>query len=311
MSSRWNRARKWLIFWCLFIGVGAVAGAAGMFADTSGAAMGMDAMLPYFQKLPFADVLFKNYLFPGIALLLVNGLTNLTAAALLFRKTKTGVVLGGVFGVTLMLWICIQFYIFPLNFMSSIYFIFGLCQAVTGYACYVFYCQEHMDFDPANYSHIAEKSPVLVVYFSRLGSTRKVAYACAERLHAQLFELKTVEPTAGTGGFWWCGRFGLHRWPMEISELPPQLEHCEQVVVCTPVWVFSVCAPVRDFLAKARGKLKNVSYIAVHFNPVVPKGLYDTMDGLCGAKHQNAVSVTNRFGRLRCKQQTHAATPTP
>ena len=47
-----------------------------MLLDPSGRALGMDAMLPYFQVLPFADVLF---------------------------------------GVTLMLWICIQFYMFPPN----------------------------------------------------------------------------------------------------------------------------------------------------------------------------------------------------
>ena len=65
--------------------------------------MGMDSMLPYFQVLPFADILLQNYLFPGIALLIVNGLTNLVAALLLLRKKKIGVVLGGVFGVTLMM----------------------------------------------------------------------------------------------------------------------------------------------------------------------------------------------------------------
>ena len=65
--------------------------------------MGMDSMLPYFQVLHFADILFQNYLFPGIALLIVNGLTNLVAALLLLRKKKIGVVLGGVFGVTLMM----------------------------------------------------------------------------------------------------------------------------------------------------------------------------------------------------------------
>ena len=65
--------------------------------------MGMDSMLPYFQVLPFAAILFQNYLFSGIALLIVNGLTNLVAALLLLRKKKIGVVLGGVFGVTLMM----------------------------------------------------------------------------------------------------------------------------------------------------------------------------------------------------------------
>ena len=43
----------------------------------------MDAMLPYFQKLPFADKVFQDFRFSGWALLIVNGLTNLTAAVLL------------------------------------------------------------------------------------------------------------------------------------------------------------------------------------------------------------------------------------
>ena len=49
----------------------------------------------------------------GRALLIVNGLTNLTAAGLLLAEKRAGVTLGGLFGVTLMLWICIQFYMFP------------------------------------------------------------------------------------------------------------------------------------------------------------------------------------------------------
>ena len=135
-TSRFNIARKWLIFWTLFIGIGAVGGALCMIIDPSGKTMHMDEMLPYFQVLPFAKVLFQNFLFSGFALQIVNGLTNLTAAVLLLKKKKLGVILGGIFGVTLMLWICIQFYMFPLNFMSTIYFVFGLCQAITGYAAW-------------------------------------------------------------------------------------------------------------------------------------------------------------------------------
>ena len=132
--SRYETARKLLIFWTLFVGIGAVAGGLSMIIDPTGKALGMDGMLPYFQVLPFADILFRDLLFSGFALLIVNGLTNLTAAVLLLKGKKTGVILGGIFGVTLMLWICIQFYMFTLNFMSTAYFIIGLCQAVTGYA---------------------------------------------------------------------------------------------------------------------------------------------------------------------------------
>ena len=101
--SRFQTARKLLIFWTFFIGLGAVAGAATMLIDPSGRALGMDAMLPYFQVLPFAEVLFQNFIFSGWALLIVNGLSNLTTACLLLAKKKAGVVLGGIFGVTLML----------------------------------------------------------------------------------------------------------------------------------------------------------------------------------------------------------------
>lgn len=138
MNSRYAATCRALLFWTLFIGLGAVAGATGMLSDPSGRAMGMDAMLPYFQDLPFAEVLFRDLTLSGFALLIVNGLTNLTAAALLFVKKKAGVVLGGLFSVTLMLWICIQLYMFPLNFMSTAYFFFGLCQALTGYAACFF-----------------------------------------------------------------------------------------------------------------------------------------------------------------------------
>ncbi|MBQ6076372.1 MAG: hypothetical protein IJK86_09530 [Lachnospiraceae bacterium] len=107
-----------------------------MILDPSGKLLHMDSMLPYFQKLPFADVLFQDLLFSGFALLIVNELTNLTAAVLLLRKKRLGVILGGIFGITLMLWICFQFYMFPLNFMSTAYFLFGLCQAITGFAAW-------------------------------------------------------------------------------------------------------------------------------------------------------------------------------
>lgn len=101
-SNRYSRSQiagRWLLFWTLFIGIGAVGGASMMLLDPSGKAMGMDAMLPFFQVMPLAEYLYQDFLFPGIALLIVNGLTNLTAAVLLLLKKKCGVVLGGVFDV--------------------------------------------------------------------------------------------------------------------------------------------------------------------------------------------------------------------
>ena len=92
MKSRFEKARKWLLFWTLFIGIGAVGGSACMLFDPSGKLLGMDAMLPFFKKLPLADILFADFTFSGYALLIVNGLTNLTAAGLLLGRRYAGAV---------------------------------------------------------------------------------------------------------------------------------------------------------------------------------------------------------------------------
>ncbi len=296
-KSRFAVARNFLIFWTLFIGIGAVAGAVGMFVDPSGKAMGMDGMLPYFQKLPFADVLFRDLLFSGIMLLIVNGLTNLTAATLLFMKKKAGVISGGIFGVTLMLWICIQFYMFPLNFMSTIYFIFGFLQAVTGYAAWVFKKQEDFGVDINDYPNIGTNSKLLVVYFSRLGYVKKKAFEEANRTGALVYEVKSTEKTDGTAGFWWCGRYGMHRWGMPIEPISVDLTKFEKVTICSPIWVFALSAPIREFCKKASGKINSADYILVHHTNGTYENAANEMDELLKIRRSSFRTITCRKGK--------------
>lgn len=294
--SRYTHARHWLIFWTLFIGIGAVAGALGMLLDPSGRAVGMDAMLPYFQALPFAKVLFQDFTFSGYALLIVNGLSNLTAAVLLLARKKAGVILGGIFGITLMLWICIQFYMFPLNFMSTAYFIFGLCQAITGYAAYVFQKQESFSVNIADYPNIGTNSRRLVVFFSRMGYVKKQAYQEANRLGAEVYEIRSTEKTSGTPGFWWCGRYAMHGWDMPIQLVAIDISAYDHVTICFPIWVFSLAAPVRCFCRQAAGKIREADYISVHFTKGLYKNAADEIDRLLGLTRTQYRSVQCRMG---------------
>lgn len=124
--------RRVLLFWCWFIGLGALMGGTWFLIDPSGKSMfGMDQALASFQVLPFSDILFQNFTFPGIALILVNGVTQLATAVLLHKNRPVAVQLGAACGILLMLWICIQFVIFEFNFMSTAYFVFGLLEMLT------------------------------------------------------------------------------------------------------------------------------------------------------------------------------------
>ncbi len=299
MKSRFKTAGRLLIFWTLFIGIGAIAGAIGMIYDPTGKSMGMHEMLPYFQKLPLADVFFTDLIFPGVALFLVNGAPNIIAAILLLAKKKSGVICGGIFGITLMLWICIQFYMFPANFMSTIYFIFGFLQAATGYAAWVFLKQEQFTVNEEDYPNIGKTADRLVVYFSRMGYVKKIAMQEADRTGAQLLEIRSTERTEGTLGFWWCGRFGMHRWEMPIEDISADLSEYKHVTICSPIWVFALCAPMRAFCKKAGGKIKEADYTLVHHTSGKYENAANEMDSLLGIHRTSVRELRCRCGKYK------------
>ena len=87
-TARYNSARKWLIFWTSFIGIGAVAGGLSMIIDPSGKTLHMDAMLPFFQKLPFADVLFQNFLFSRPSMRPVTAINSMDISRISFAGIR-------------------------------------------------------------------------------------------------------------------------------------------------------------------------------------------------------------------------------
>lgn len=220
------------------------------------------------------------------------------AAVLLLLRKRSGILLGGIFGVTLMLWICIQFYMFPLNFMSTVYFLFGLAQAVTGYAAYVFERQETFRVRREDYPNIGTDPRRLVVFFSRMGYVKKIAYEEANRTGAAVYEIRAAERTEGTLGFWWCGRYGMHRWKMPIVPIDVDLTQYEHVTVCSPIWVFGLAAPVRSFCEPAAGRIREADYILVHYQKNPYRNVAEEMDRLLGIQHSRFRSVQCRKGKM-------------
>lgn len=199
-------------------------------------------------------------------------------------------------GVTLMLWIGVQFYVFPPNFMSTIYFVFGAAQAATGYAAWVFRKQESFHVDIADYPNIGTNPKRLVVFSSRMGYARKLAYEEASRTGATVYEVKSTERTEGTLGFWWCGRYGMCRWAMPIEPVRVDLTAYDHVTIVSAIWVFALSAMMRSFCLQAAGKVREADYILVHHT----RGLYANaareMDALLGVRHTRLRSVECKMG---------------
>ena len=298
---RYKFSKKVLLFLCLFVGIGAVYGSVCMFIDPTGKILHMENLLPYFNVLPFSNYSFKNYIFSGIALLIVNGITNLIASYLLIKNKKSGIILGTTFGITLMLWITIQFIIFPLNLLSVSFYIIGLLQTIIGYTTYVFYTQNCFKFSESKYKNINKNKDNLVVYFSRMGYTKQIAYEKANELGATIIELKTKEKTSGTLGFWWCERYGVHKWRMNIEKLNININEYKNVIIVSPIWVFDICSPIRDFSYKYAKDIKRVEYIFTHYMKSKFINVANKLDKILNNKRKSYTSICIRLGKIKEK----------
>lgn len=291
-----------LTFICLFVSVGAFYGSIYMFIDPTGKLLHMENMLPYFKALPLSDILFTNYIFSGISLLIVNGLTNLLAVILLLKNKKIGITLGTIFGFTLMLWITIQFIIFPKNALSISFFIIGALQMLTGYIACIYNTQNEFIFNKDDYPNIGKDKKILVVYFSRKGYTKKVAYEEANKLKVDILELQTTEKTEGDLGFWWCGRFNMHKWRMPLKKINKDISAYQKIIIVSPIWVFTICAPIREFCYKYQNDINEVEYIFTHFMNAKFKNVADEVDNILNKKRKKYTSIIIRLGKVKNKK---------
>lgn len=297
--KRYKIWRKVLIFWTSFVGLTALYGSVLMFIDPTGKRTLMDGLIPGMQVLPFSDILFQNLIFPGISLLIVNGLSNITACILLIQNRKLGINLGITVGLTLMLWILIQFIIYPTNVLSISYFFIGVLQLLSGVICKIGYYQMNFKFNINDYKNICSNSRKLVVYFSRMGYTKKIAYEEANNTGAIIYEVKAKEKIDGNLGFWWCGRFGMHKWSMGIEDISIDVTQFDEITICSPIGVFSVCAPIREFCILNNGKIKKVNYILVHFMKAKFKKVVKELDDILDVKHHICKSYSSHYGKIK------------
>ena len=120
----------------LFIAVGAIGGAVMMWMDTSGISWGGEPMLDLLRaKMPWPDVFFRDFIPSGVALLAVNGVTQLLAALMLFKNHRLAYWAVLACGILLMLWIALEWWIWGFVALSNVFFVLGAVEVVCAVIC--------------------------------------------------------------------------------------------------------------------------------------------------------------------------------
>ena len=99
----------------------------------------------------------------------------------------------------------------------------------------------------------------LIIYYSRSGTTKKVAEAMQKITNLEIAEIVDIKDRSGASGYLFAGRDAMQKRLTEIKPIDKNLSDYDAVIVGTPVWAWTVSVPVRTFLRLNQGKIKKLA----------------------------------------------------
>ena len=123
----------------------------------------------------------------------------------------------------------------------------------------------------------------LVVFYSRTGTTRKVAEALAKVLDCDLEELRDTRTRAGLPGYLRSGADASFGRLTVLEEPEKEPADYDFVIVGSPVWRLSVSTPVRTYLTLYRGWMRRMAFFVTE-SGIGGRRALDQMASLCCRK---------------------------
>jgi flavodoxin len=132
---------------------------------------------------------------------------------------------------------------------------------------------------------------VLIVYYSRTGHTRDVAAAIAKSIGAEVERITDHRDRDGWLGYIKCTIDQKLNLCPPLKPMRTDPTKYDIVVVGTPIWGRTCCAPIRTFLKHVEGRLRKVAFFCAMQEEGEAKTFMD-MQGHCVAEPFATFSIT-------------------
>lgn len=143
-------------------------------------------------------------------------------------------------------------------------------------------------------------SRVLVVYYSRTGTTKRVAGSLAATLRGDVEEIIDRTNRSGLLGYLRSGYEAARRRQSAIDRAVHDPATYDLVIIGTPIWNLSVSSPVRSYLQRHRDALRRVAFFCTCGGRGGERA-FAQMAEICGAKPV-ATLVVRQHDLLRSTQ---------
>jgi flavodoxin len=100
---------------------------------------------------------------------------------------------------------------------------------------------------------------ILVVYYSRTGTTKKVAKTIRDNLESDMEEISDKKNRSGIIGWLSAGRDAGRKSLTELNGISKDPSYYDLVIIGSPTWNDTVSTPIRTYINRFKGRLTNVA----------------------------------------------------
>jgi len=100
----------------------------------------------------------------------------------------------------------------------------------------------------------------LIIYYSRTGTTGKLADFITKKINAATEEIKDTVNRAGIIGYLLAGRDSTLRRLTRLETLKNNPADFDLVIIGTPIWAWNMSAPIRTYLEENKIRFKQVAF---------------------------------------------------
>lgn len=106
----------------------------------------------------------------------------------------------------------------------------------------------------------------IVIYYSFEGNTKYVAEKIAEKLNADIYEIKLKKDNMKKGfmKYFWGGKQVVSKETPEIENIDIDFNIYDNIFIGTPVWAFTFTPAIRSLFNKIRLNKKNIVLFCTH-----------------------------------------------
>ncbi|MBN1871556.1 MAG: NAD(P)H-dependent oxidoreductase [Candidatus Omnitrophica bacterium] len=133
----------------------------------------------------------------------------------------------------------------------------------------------------------------LVVYYSRTGTTKKIAQAIARNLGGDIEEIIDKKDRRGPTNYLIAGKDAATKRLTEIDDTKKDISSYDIVVIGTPVWAFTMAPAIRTFITRHKESLKNIAFFCTQ-GGAGSKRTFKDMEELCGKRPVEVLEATTK-----------------